>query len=107
MPFIIKQDDLRPYLQGQLIQPNGSPFNLSLASALMLVMRRANTQQVHLKKPCVVTDAVNGKFEYRWSGSDTATAGTYEAEIEVNWAGEPQTVPANTYYTITIVDDIG
>jgi len=56
-----------------------------------------------------VTDAANGKVKYAWSPEDTDTAGTFEAEWEVEYSdGTVETWPnGNRFIAVKIGPDIG
>lgn len=106
MAFAIKQHDRRPYLTGTIKQPNGSPMNLSGVTAAYLIIRKTGSNSVLLRKPVIFTDPANGRFQYVWETGDTDSPGTYDAEIELQWGAEPQTVPVDSYYRIIVVDDL-
>lgn len=103
---MIKQNDRRPYLTGTVRQPNGAPANLTNLTAAFLIMRKAGDTQVFIRKPVVITDAPGGRWQYIWQLGDTATTGNFDAEIELQWGNEPQTVPVDGYYRIIVLDDL-
>jgi hypothetical protein len=112
MAFNIKRNDLRPYLPAQFFQPNGvDPLPLDQALAVNIVVSpkgAAPEDPPKFKKACVITDALAGQIEYRWSGTDTDTAGDFSYEFEISWPNaEPQTIPADAYLDLVIVDDLG
>lgn len=44
---------------------------------------------------------------YVWAGGDTAVAGTYNAEIEINWGGgKIQSIPNEGYRQVVIAEDL-
>jgi hypothetical protein len=107
MAFIIKQNDRRPYLTGQIREAdNVTPLNLSTATGLTLIMRKQGQATAKFKKACVITNAVQGEWSFAWAAADTDEAGLFDAELEIMWGTEPQTVPADSYYQITILDDL-
>jgi hypothetical protein len=106
MPFMIKQHDLRPYLEGQLLLPDDTPLNLTGALGGFAIMRKVGEQIPAFRKPIVITDAALGEFEYQWETGDTDAIGEFDFEIEIDWAGEPQTFPVDGYYKVTVVDDL-
>lgn len=112
MAFTIKRNDLRPYLPFQFFQADGvTPLNVTSATAINFVCRvKGSTvdDPPKFKKLVTMTDAAQGLGEYRWSGTDTDTAGDFEYEFEITWPGpEPQTIPADSYFALVIVDDVG
>lgn len=107
MALIIKQHDRRPYVVVQLQQPPGTPVDLTAATSVTMVMRRADlVGQPGTRLPCSVTDALNGWVRHVWGAGETDMPGDYNVEFEVLWGTEPQTFPTDTYYSITIRDDL-
>jgi hypothetical protein len=52
--------------------------------------------------------ANKGKVSYTWVGTDTDTAGVYEAEWQATFAGsKPMTFPNDGHMVIRITDDLG
>jgi hypothetical protein len=48
-----------------------------------------------------------GQVTYSWGTADVATAGLYDAEIEVLWNdGKAETFPSGSYWTVLITEDI-
>jgi hypothetical protein len=55
----------------------------------------------------IETPKTGGFVHYDWITGDTATLGTYKAEIEIHWPGsKSQTAPTNSYWTVEIVADL-
>lgn len=122
MAFLMKRGDLRPYLPAVLEKPKPGVANPNPASAadweplveiadatsINFVMRRKGDPAVVVKRPATIVDVASGAIEYHWQASDTAEAGEFEYEFEILWPGaEPQTVPVDGYYLLTIIEDIG
>lgn len=112
MAFKIKRHDLRPYLPAQFFKPDGTtPLPLSAAVAVYFIVRSktaATDAAPLLRKPCVITDAVNGLVEYRWAVGDTDLSGNFNYEFEIMWPNaEPQTIPADSYLDLIVLDDLG
>jgi hypothetical protein len=116
--FRIKRGDTEPVLRRQLLQGDGTPIPaLDTAQAINLVMRLKSsdplTDPVFLKKPCVLTDAVNAWVEFRWAQAgadpaDTWQAGAYWGEIEIVWGdGSIETVPTDGFIDMLIEEDLG
>lgn len=73
---------------------------------MRFTMSQANTVKVD-RAAMDVIDEPNGIVEYVWALGDTDTAGTYQAEVEVEWpGGEPQTFPSRDYFSITVYADL-
>lgn len=112
MAFIIKRNDLRPYLPFRFFEPDGvTGLDVSAATEINLVCRAVGAgveAAPKFKKPVDMTNAAAGIGEYRWSADDTDTPGQFEYEFEITWpGGEPQTIPADSYFQLTVVDDVG
>lgn len=107
MAYEIKRNDLRPYWRVQLTQ-NGSPADITGATAVRFTMKAGTVGTAKINKQAMtVIDAPTGVVEYRWTGTDTDTSNTFNAEVEVDWGtGVPQTFPSKGYFTITISDDL-
>ena len=106
MPFTIKQHDQRPYLEGQILQPDGTEMDLSLATEGWAIMRKKGEIIPIFRKEITFTDKAMGEFEYRWEVGDTDVVGEYDFEVEIIWGTEPQTFPVDSYYPVIIVDDL-
>ena len=115
MAFKMKQNDTLPMLPFRILQPDGvTPQDLTLATSVSMVVRvkgSAPTAPPLFKKPCTMLAQSGGNIGrgyYNWDPADTATAGAFEYELEIIWNdGEIQTVPADSYLDLVIVDDIG
>lgn len=107
MAYEIKRNDLRPYWRVQLTQ-NGNPADITGAVAARFTMKVGTTGTAKISKAAMtIVDAATGVVEYHWTGTDTDTSGTYNAEVEVDWGGGAlQTFPSKGYFTITINDDL-
>ncbi|MEN8659819.1 MAG: BppU family phage baseplate upper protein [Marivita sp.] len=106
MTFNIKQNDTFPDLEGVLTDENGTPINLTDATAVRFHMRDAEGTVV-IDADMTVVSPADGTVYYSWQGADTATAGTFEAEVEVTYStGKIETFPNNTYTEVIITDDI-
>jgi hypothetical protein len=109
--WTMKQDDTRPVLTRYLLQTIDaatSPIALTAASAVRFIMRHQGAPAVIATGIATITTPASGYVTYTWASGQTATAGTYDAEWEIQWAdGGYQTVPNDTYMTVEIVADIG
>jgi len=108
MPDIaLKRNDRLPVLRATLKNPDGSAVNLAGTSQRFLMRLPGATAAKVTGVPTVV-DASNGIVQYAWAAADTDTAGTFQAEIEVTFAGGLiQTYPNNGYLSVAIIDDLG
>lgn len=74
-------------------------FNMRAASAGAVKINRAAA--------VVVTETGTPTVRYDWQAADTDTAGYYEAEFEVTYAGGAvETFPNSGYIRVTIGEDI-
>lgn len=107
MAFEIKQNDRRPYWRVMLTE-NGDAANITGAVGAVFTMKDATSGTLKINKEAMtVIEEVSGTVEYVWQAGDTDTAGTYSAEVEVDWGGgETQTFPSHGYFLITIYDDL-
>lgn len=106
--FYIKQGDTAPPVSIQVIrQDNGLPLNLTSSTVkFSMRMTGANTNAVN-SLDGVITDAVNGKVEYRWTNTDTSTVGNYRGEFIVTLADTRITkFPNDGFIEVKIVDSI-
>lgn len=104
--FTIKQNDTSPAIQTQLLDGNGDPVNITGAS-VTFHMRTAPAGATKIDASATIVTALTGTVNYTWTGTDTDTPGTYEAEFEVIYADSSvETFPNSGYITVTVVDDI-
>jgi hypothetical protein len=104
VPTFLKANDTRPILEIHL-QEDGSPLDLTDVTDSKLLMKSG---AVLIERECEVVDAPNGVVEVTFLAEDTASAGTYQAEVELTYSdGGVETVPNNGYAAITIQPDLG
>jgi hypothetical protein len=109
MAFQIKQNDRRPYLEFQLLEPDGTtPLDVSGADEITFIMRKEGSGVADVNAACTEVDWSLGQGVYEWQDGDTAVTGSYQAEWEIVWPGdERQTVPVDSYYSVIVIDDLG
>lgn len=92
------QDTTRPYFAIQILkQKDGSVVDLTTAT-VAFYFRHVNENQAKVSAgSCNVTDAANGKVEYRWTTGDLAVPGLYNAEFRITFGD-------NTSQSIIIQD---
>ena len=89
-----------------LIVRNGAAVDLSGAT-VRFHMRKLGKGTVVVDGAATVTGAFTGQVRYAWSGSDTASIGTYNGEFEVTYSdGAIETFPNNGFISIEITDDL-
>ena len=107
MPFFIKQNDTLPNLRATLQNADASPIDLTTAVAVRLAVKAMDGTPAW-KKACTVIDDEAGIVEYDFDATDTVIPEAYQGEFEIEWPGDEfQTVPNDTYFTFTIVADLG
>lgn len=114
--FEIKQHDRRPFFVVVLKDDYGevteSVVDLTTAGSAVFNMKDSSTGTVKITRGAAdITNASGGEVTYQWGTADTATAGTYSAEVEVIWSdGRSETFPGGptggTYWPIVITPDI-
>lgn len=105
--FWIKTGDTAPSLEAQVLYEDDTPVNLSGAS-VKFQMRSAGAMAMVVDSAAAVIDSVQGIVRYFWAAGDTATAGTYFAELEVTFGdGTVLTAPnGDDYITVYVSPDI-
>lgn len=111
MAFTLKQGDQRPLfvvaLRDNVGEVGEAAVNLTTAGTALFNMRLVGGATKISLGGAAITDAAGGEVTYSWGTADVDTAGTYEAEVEITWNdGKKETFPNDSYWTVTIVDDI-
>jgi hypothetical protein len=102
--YTIKQHDNYPSLVLTLTDQNG-PINLSTATTVKLILKSGTTT---ITGTCNITTPTSGIVTYVWAAGDTSVVGTYDGEVEITWnTGKIETVPNDSYFTITVFPDLG
>ncbi len=106
--FVIKQNDLQPYLRATLLEADGDPVDLA-GKTVRFVMRADGAAEAKVDAVPVVVDEDAGIVEYHWAEGDTDTPGTYKAEfkVESDEAGERMTIPNSEYITVRVEKELG
>jgi len=111
MTFSLKQFDTAPAfvvaLKDNFGETNEAAVNLTTASSAVFNMRSVGGSLYISRGSATITSASTGVVTYNWGTADARTAGAYEAEIEIIWAnGTIETFPNDSYWDVTVVDDI-
>jgi hypothetical protein len=108
---IMRQNDLRPYLDAQLRDVNG-PRDLT-GEVVRFVMRSSDntveTDQTSTGAQLSITASTNGEVRYKWLPEDTDTAGNFLAEFETWPSGsssEPATFPNRGHVEILFTPEL-
>lgn len=109
--YTIKQHDLLPDLVVTLLDGT-TPVDLTTAESARLLVRNLSGLKVNALMAIMdQTVAENiGKVVYTWTGTDTDTVASYNAEVEIIWPGaRPQTFPSaktQKYFKVTVLNDL-
>ena len=107
--FTIDRHDLLPPLTWAATYSDGTIIDLSTVTNPEFHMRLASAADLSAPKidaAAVVTDGPGGIIRYNWAGTDTDTAGTYNAEFEVVVSGKPLTIPTDRQLIVRVRGDI-
>lgn len=105
--FRIKKNDRQPYYKAQVVDSDGSAFDLT-GTTIKVTMRVSNGGAVKINAATtgiVVTNAANGEFEYRWQAGDTDTIAQYDIEfLFTPPSGDQFTLPLTTTENVLVLD---
>lgn len=105
--FSIKKGDDSPALTSTLLDGNGDAVNLTGATVRFYMTKRGEDTPTVSGTATIDDDETSGIVTYPWGEGDTDTAGDYEAEWEVEFAGgEIQTFPNSGFIHIRILRDL-
>jgi hypothetical protein len=104
--FVIKQNDTWPPMVATLTQADGQPIDLTGAGTISMWMK--SDSLTISTDPCdVVGDPSDGVVSYTFTSADTATAGTYRVEWDIDFgSGKRQTAPNDGYKTVEVVESL-
>lgn len=102
--FALRTGNLQPILQMQATYNDGTPVNLTGCTVTFTMTLESSTTPTVSAGACTVTDASGGIFTYAWSGTQTATAGSYVgfATITVTSSGQTLGAPGFGFITVEI-----
>lgn len=97
--FNIKQGDLEPNLDLQLLKSDGQPQDLSTGVSGVQMRWRKPDGTVTTVSLTIVA-AATGQVRYAWVAGDTSIVGVHLGEAIVTWTTgtEPQTFPVDGYF---------
>ena len=105
--FFIKQNDTRPTLDAALRDDRDRPVDIAGATVVFHMRNAADDTVVISSGSVGVLSTARGEVRYTWVAADTATAGNFEGEFQVTFAGgSVQTFPNDEYIKIVITDDV-
>ena len=82
--------------------------NLTTATGAFFNMRAAGGGATKISRgSAAITTPASGVVTYSWGTADVNTAGEFEAEMAIVWSdGKEETFPNDSYWDVTITDDI-
>lgn len=104
--FYIKQGDTSPSIQAQLLDDTGQPVDLTGAS-VSFIMKSVGGDTTVVDGGATIDSASDGEVSYAWGGTDTETAGYYNAvfRVDYNSSGTDDETFPNTQYIVVKVDE--
>ncbi len=106
--WTMKVDEQLPEIQAVLKDDNDSIVNLTGIMGIRFIMTDKATGTVKVDAPATVITPSAGLVKYSWEEADTDTAGTYNAEWEVQFAdGKLESFPNWKNLQVKIFQDLG
>jgi len=103
--FTIKRGDDRPLLNATLKDANDSAVDITNADSVTLKVRKVGASTLLIDAAATIVSAVDGTVRYELSTTQTAVAGHYIFEFQVNWGSATETFPTEGQSTLDIEDD--
>lgn len=100
----IKQGSLQPVFTADIYAADGvTPLNLSSATGAKIRMRsETGTTLVINNASATLSGTNNSHIEYDWVTNDTANAGRFLMEAEIDFTGNNMVVPLYGYWHVII-----
>lgn len=104
--FYTKQNDTRA-VTAILKDADGTAVDIT-GSSVVFNMRLEGSDTAKVSRgAATIVSAAAGSVKYTFSGTDTDTIGSYDAEFEVTYGdGTVETFPSRGYFKVKIEDDI-
>ena len=103
--FYMKQNDTSPAIKIECADGDDAVIPVTGAAVRFFMRDSAGTVKVNAAGS--ITDGPSGIIQYDWVAGDTDTAGVFNAEFQVTFAGgEIETFPNKGYISVVIEDDI-
>lgn len=112
--FLIKKDDTLPNIRLELLNPDGTPFVITVGDVFALFFQDVSDGLP--AKPSIVGAGTfttvgtgsTGEVDYAWAAADTANVGSFRAEVQVTpLSGGIITFPGGSYILFDVVQDLG
>ncbi len=105
--WVMKQGDRLPELTATLMDGSGAAINLT-GLTVIFHMRQVGATTLTVSGTCTLITPAAGAVSYPWAAGDTATAGDFQGEFEIQYSGQRVlTVPNGDSFPITIVPQLG
>lgn len=104
--FTIKRRDTSPAMLITLLDADGAVKDFTGYTSARFHMKNAAGTTV-IDEAVTVVDAGAGEVRYDFDATETATAGTFSAEVEITYADSSvETFPNSGFITVNINEDI-
>ncbi len=103
--IVVKRGDAMPPLEVSLSYDDGTPIDLTTATAVKFNYVAVGGT-VGVSRDMDVTDPDIGAAKYEWTEEDTRAAGRYRAEFEITFPAGKLTVPTRNSIPMIIYGDI-
>lgn len=101
----VKRNDLAPSVSA-VLYASGAVIDLTGATVKFIMKLRGGSEKVNAA--CVIVTPTAGAVRYDWAGTDTDTAGTYDAEFQVTFPTTKKlTCPNNKHLEVLVYPDVG
>lgn len=100
--FPVKRGDTRPYLQVQILNPDGSPYDLTGHVVTFRMGLPGQARKVDGGNVTIV-QATAGIVEERWQAGDLDTIGEYRAEFVIDGN---DTYPKDGYVIVKVEERV-
>lgn len=105
--FYLKQNDTAPSMEAVLTDSKGKARVLTNAAAVKFHMSSEKGVNVVSNGACSIVNPGRGIVAYAWQPGDTATAGIYNAEFEVQYTnGTVETFPNSSFIKVIIKEEL-
>lgn len=103
----LKTGDRLPTFQGQLLDRDGNPYDLT-GKTPEFHMHDADGNDIVTGGTMNVLSEADGEVEYEWQAGDTDLAEEHDVEVVVvdDATGKERTFPASGYVTVDINEDL-
>lgn len=101
--FYVKQGDTAPSVTATLLNPDGTPTNLTGATVTFRMTNGTDTVEA---AAIVESPPTDGQVTYEWAPGDLDVWGGYAAEWIVDQSGATQTFPSDGYNWVDVVPNL-